>query len=85
MRFINFTVLDEDPHDLIEIPGKNNPESVEQCATASREKYFRILAQSAKAVNVSVVDFVTSGSNHIARSVVNVLVLLRIVFTEQTF
>lgn len=59
MKFINLTVLHEDPRDLIEIPGKNTPESTERCATASREKYFRILVQSAKAVNVSVVDFVT--------------------------
>lgn len=62
MKFINFTVLHEDPHDLIaiiEIPGKNTLENIEKCATAAREKYCRMLVQSTKAVNVSVIDFVT--------------------------
>jgi len=44
-----------------------------------------LLVQSANAVNVSVVDFVTSGSNHIARSAINILVILRIVLIERMF
>jgi len=49
VKFIEVTVLHEVPHDLIEIieiPGKNTPESIAKCATASREKYFRIFISS---------------------------------------